>query len=311
MKLEFDKESERFYETGVDHGILFVKNQGSDLVKYFYATSTTDAVRLTLKEVAALPQSFTKADTKFLYKVHNGVSDTYTVVLANVDSGAVVYVPFTVSEVEDVTALPADLTVGHAYAVESESPYANGVEWNGLISVTQSPEGAEAEDIYADNMKYLTLISNETFGGTITAYTYPDAFNECDGNASVDGISVGQQTRTAFGLCYRTIKSNADGDEKHKLHFIYGAKAAPSEREYSTVNDSPEAMELSWEINTTPFAVNDITVNGKAVKPISHIEIDEVANPDAYARFEAIVLGSDTANSRLPLPDEILAEIAD
>lgn len=306
-KLQFDQEGQRFYETGVDHGVLFVKNQGSDLVKYFYATSATDAVRLTLKEVDTLPQPFTKEDTKFLYKVNS----TYTVVLANVDSGAVVYVPFTVQNVNDVSALPAELTVGNAYAVESESPYANGVAWNGLISVTQSPEGAEAEDIYADNIKYLTLISNETFGGTITAYTYPDEFNECDGNTSVNGISIGQQTRTAFALAYRTIKSNDNGDEKHKLHFIYGAKAAPSEREYSTVNDSPEAMELSWEINTTPVVVDDVTVNGKAVKPISHIEIDEVANPEAYAYFEEIVLGSADAESRLPLPDEILALIAD
>lgn len=302
-KLQFDQEGQRFYETGVDHGVLFVKNTNSG---YNLATSTTKAVKLTVKEVTALPQTATSAMTSTLFIVNNS-GLTYYVVNDKASEGSFEFVSVTP---ENVYELPETLVVDTVYNVAN---YKNGVAWNGLISVTQSPEGAEAEDIYADNMKYLSLISNETFGGTITAYTYPDEFNECDGNISSNGVSLGQQTRTAFALAYRTIKSNDNGDEKHKLHIIYGAKAAPSEREYSTVNDSPEAMELSWEINTTPVVVDDsYTVNGKAIKPISHIEIDELTNPDLYAELETLILGTDNTESVLPdVENDIISEIAD
>ena len=184
-----------------------------------------------------------------------------------------------------------------------ENGYANGVAWNGLTAVTESPEGAEATDLWADDIKYLTLISAESFKATVEAYTYPDEFAECDGSASItDGVTIGQQNRKAFGLCYRTTLGNdTDGnDHGYKLHLIYGAKAAPSERAYATINDSPEAITFSWELSTTPVAVT-------GYKPTACITIDstKVSEPTHLKALEDILYGSQNSDPRMPLPDEV------
>ena len=193
--------------------------------------------------------------------------------------------------------------------VESNGTYPSGVPWNGLTAVTESPSGAEASALYADNIKYLNLMSAEEFGGTIEAYTYPDEFEACDGCAELaEGVKIGQQKRSAFGLCYRTkIGNDTDGDDKgYKLHLIYGAMASPSERNYQTVNDSPEPITFSWEVTTTPVAVT-----GK--RPTACLTIDSrTVDADKLADLEEILYGKDAGGSgsaaaepRLPLPDEI------
>lgn len=191
---------------------------------------------------------------------------------------------------------------GALYLQDSSGAYATGVPWNGLTAVTESPSGAEATALYADDIKYLNLMSNEDFGGTIEAYTYPDEFAACDGSANLaDGVTIGQQKRSTFGLCYRTTLGNdVDGnDHGYKLHLVYGALAAPSERAYATINDSPEALTFSWEFSTTP-------VNVTGHKPTAHLEIDsKKADPTKLAALEAILYGSDDVEPRLPLPDEI------
>lgn len=159
---------------------------------------------------------------------------------------------------------------GVLYPIQSDGKYSKGVAWNGLTAVTESPSGAEATPLYADDIKYLNLISNEEFGATIEAYTYPDEFAECDGSAALTkGVMLGQQKRKTFGLCYRTsVGNDVDGsDYGYKLHLIYGCLAAPSEKAYATINDSPEAITFSWEISTTP-------VNVDGFKPTSQIIID-------------------------------------
>lgn len=186
--------------------------------------------------------------------------------------------------------------------------YSKGVAWNGLTAVTESPSGAEATALYADDIKYLSLMSTEEFGATIEAYMYPDEFAACNGEAElVDGVTVGQQKRSHFGLCYRTsIGNDVDGnDHGYKLHIIYGALAAPSEKAYSTINDSPEAITFSWEITTTP-------VNVTGQKPTASLVIDSTkADSTKLAALEAILYGSNDGGSgsgtdpRLPLPDEI------
>lgn len=182
--------------------------------------------------------------------------------------------------------------------------YPKGVAWNGLTAVTESPSGAEATALYADDIKYLSLTSTEEFGATIEAYTYPDEFAACDGSASIaDGVSIGQQKRNTFGMCYKTtIGNDVDGnDHGYKLHIIYGALAAPSEKAYATINDSPEAITFSWEITTTPVNVTD-------AKPTSSIVIDSTkADATCLANLEKILYGGDEPDSepRLPLPDEI------
>lgn len=180
--------------------------------------------------------------------------------------------------------------------------YPKGVAWNGLTAVTESPSGAEATALYADDIKYLNLISAEEFGATIEAYTYPDEFAECDGSASLaTGVMIGQQKRTAFGLSYKTTLGNdVDGnDYGYKLHIIYGAIAAPSEKAYTTINDSPEAITFSWELTTTP-----VTVEG--FKPTASITIDSTkADKSKLEALEAILYGSESEEARLPLPDEI------
>lgn len=193
---------------------------------------------------------------------------------------------------------------------QSNGTYPKGVAWNGLTAVTESPSGAEATALYADDMKYLNLYSAEEFGATVEAYTYPEEFGECDGSATIaKGVQIGQQTRKAFGMCYRTVIGNDTDGEAHgyKLHIIYGAMASPSEKAYATINDSPEAITFSWELTTTP-----VNVTGK--KPTASIVIDSTkADPTKLAALEVILYGKDPTTSggndgeepRLPLPDEI------
>lgn len=180
--------------------------------------------------------------------------------------------------------------------------YSKGVAWNGLTAVTESPSGAEATPLYADDIKYLNLMSTEEFGATIEAYTYPDEFAECDGSAAlVDGVYIGQQARKTFGLCYRTTVGNdtEGNDYGYKLHIIYGCLAAPSEKGYATINDSPEAITFSWEVTTTP-------VNVAGAKPTASITIDSTkADATKLAALEDILYGSESEEARLPLPDEI------
>ena len=195
---------------------------------------------------------------------------------------------------------------GVLYPIQSDGAYSKGVAWNGLSSVTESPSGAEANPIYADDMKYLNLLSAEEFSATIEAYTYPDEFAECDGSADIaTGVSIGQQKRKVFGLCYRTVLGNDvdSNDHGYKLHLIYGCMAAPSEKAYTSINDSPEAITFSWEVSTTP-------VNVTGFKPTASITIDSTkAKKEKLTALEEILYGKDgsdtSANARLPLPNEI------
>lgn len=189
----------------------------------------------------------------------------------------------------------------------SNNAYGAGVAWNGLTAVNESPSGAEPSDIYADNTKYLTLRSAETFGATIEAYTYPDEFAECDGSAMVaTGVTIGQQPRKSFGLCYRTLIGNdTDGqDHGYKLHLIYGCTASPSEKSYQTVNDSPEAITFSWEVSTTP-------VNVEGHKPTAQLIVDSTKVDKAkLATLEAQLYGGENAEPKLPTPAEVIAIFA-
>ena len=198
---------------------------------------------------------------------------------------------------------------GVLYPIQSDGKYTKGVAWNGLTAVTESPSGAEATPLYADDIKYLNLISNEEFGCTIEAYTYPDEFAECDGSAALAaGVMIGQQKRKIFGLSYRTAFGNdVDGtDHGYKLHLVYGCLAAPSEKAYATINDSPEAITFSWEVTTTPVSVTGF-------KPTSQITIDSTkVDPEKLTALEDILYGKDGESNtatepRLPLPDEIAA----
>jgi hypothetical protein len=196
---------------------------------------------------------------------------------------------------------------GVLYIPNGSGIYEFGVAWNGLTTVTESPSGAEASPQYADNIKYLNLVSAEEFGGTIEAFTYPDEFGQCDGTAAPsDGVLLGQQSRKTFGLCYRSrLGNDLDGtDYGYKLHLIYGALAAPSEKAYSTINDSPEAITFSWEVATTPVPVT-------GYKPTSVIVVDSsVVDETALADLEEILYGSAGVDPRLPLPDEVISLFA-
>ena len=191
--------------------------------------------------------------------------------------------------------------------VMDNGKYGTGVAWNGLTAVTESPSGAEASPLYADDIKYLNLLSNEEFGATIEAFTYPNEFEECDGSTALaEGVYIGQQKRKTFGLCYRTSLGNdVDGnDHGYKLHIIYGALAAPSEKAYATVNDSPEAITFSWEVTTTP-----VEVTGH--KPTASITIDSTkVDATKLAALEAKLYGSESEEPSLPLPDEIATMFA-
>ena len=194
--------------------------------------------------------------------------------------------------------------------IPTDGVYSKGVAWNGLTAVTESPSGAEATALYADDIKYLNLLSTEEFGATIEAYTYPDEFAACDGSAELTkGVTIGQQKRSTFGLCYKTtIGNDTDGnDHGYKLHIIYGALATPSEKAYSTINDSPDAVTFSWEITTTP-------VNVAGQKPTASLVIDSTkADKTKLEALEVILYGKDPTSveaqdgvePRLPLPDEI------
>lgn len=191
---------------------------------------------------------------------------------------------------------------GVLFVQDKNGTYPKGVAWNGLTAVTESPSGAEATPLYADDIKYLNLMSTEELGGTIEAYTYPDEFAECDGSASIaTGVFIGQQPRKTFGMAYTTtlgndVESNAYG---YKLHLIYGALAAPSEKAYATINDSPEAITFSWEFSTTPVSVSGF-------KPTANITIDSTkVDPVKLAALEKILYGDTETEPRLPLPDEV------
>jgi hypothetical protein len=191
---------------------------------------------------------------------------------------------------------------GVLYPIQTGGVYSKGVAWNGLTAVTESPSGADVNDIYADNMKYLGLVGAEKFGATVEAYTYPDEFAECDGSVElVKGATIGQQNRKVFGMVYRTVVGNdVDGNEHgYKLHLIYGATAAPSEKAYNTINEDPEAITFSWELSTTP-------VNVTGHKPTASLTIDSTkADPAKLAELEKILFGDTETEPRLPLPDEI------
>lgn len=205
---------------------------------------------------------------------------------------------------------------GVLFVKNSSGTYGKGVAWNGLTAVTESPSGAEATPLYADDMKYLNLYSKEELGGTIEAYTYPDEFGACDGSATLlDGVTIGQQGRSEFAFCYRTAVGNdTDGnDHGYKLHIIYNCKASPSERAYATINDSPEAITFSWEFTTTP---EKFTVNGKEYTSAS-ITIDSTKFTETNAsKLEAlldIIYGTDGegsgTESSLPTPAQIYSTL--
>lgn len=203
---------------------------------------------------------------------------------------------------------------GVLYPMTETGDYGVGVAWNGLTTVTESPSGAEANDIYADNIKYATLRSAETFGGTIEAYTYPDEFSVCDGSVSpAKGVNFGQQKRRGFGLSYVTNVGNdtaTESDDGYKLHLIYGATAAPAERSYTTTNDSPDAMSMSWEISTVP-----VSITQDDLRPVSTITIDttklDEKGKTALQSLETMLYGSATKDPKLPLPGDVYALFKD
>ena len=191
---------------------------------------------------------------------------------------------------------------GVLYPQGEGGAYPKGYAWNGLTGVTESPSGAESNPLYADDIKYLNLISAQEFGATIEAYTYPDEFAECDGSAEIaPGVTIGQQARKTFGMAYKTTFGNdVDGNEHgYKLHLIYGALATPSEKAYATINDSPEAITFSWEVTTTPVAV-------EGFKPTASLTIDSTkVDKDKLTALEDILYGKDSVEARLPLPNEV------
>lgn len=193
---------------------------------------------------------------------------------------------------------------GVLYLPDDSGVYNSGFAWNGLTTVTESPSGAESNPQYADNIKYLNLISAEEFGCTIEAFTYPDEFAECDGTAlPAPGVAVGQQGRKIFGLSYRTrVGNDVEGsDHGYKLHLVYGCQAAPSEKAYATINDSPEAISFSWDVTTTPVPVTDY-------KPTALIVIDStVVDPADLTALEALLYGNGATEAALPTPDAVIA----
>lgn len=198
---------------------------------------------------------------------------------------------------------------GVLYPLDATGAYKPGVAWNGLTTLTETPDGAESEAQYADNIKYLNLISAETFGGTIAAFTYPEEFAVCDGTvAPVEGVTVGQQSRRVFGLCYRSrVGNDIEGtDLGYRLHLVYGCQASPSEKEYATINDSPEAIEFEWDIATTPVPV----VGYDDVKPTSLLVIDSTKVDSAKLEALEALLYGDTDAAELPLPGDVLDALA-
>ena len=192
---------------------------------------------------------------------------------------------------------------GVLYVQDNDGSYQNGVVWNGLTAVTESPSGAEETPLYADDVKYLTLRSAEQFGATIEAYTYPEEFEQCDGSATIaTGVTIGQQARRAFGLCYRTAVGNdIQGQEfSYKLHLLYGCTVAPSEKSYSTINDNPEAITFSWELSTVPVPVDGF-------KPTASLVIDaSKVDEGKMALLEDALFGDESNEATLLLPNEIM-----
>jgi hypothetical protein len=189
------------------------------------------------------------------------------------------------------------------YLRASNGTYPKGVAWNGIATISENPSGAEASSLYADNKKYLSLMSTEELALSVEAYTYPEEYAECDGSAqAIDGVHVAQQRRKSFGLCYKTLFGNdTEGtDHGYKLHLVYGCLASPSEKQFSSVNESPEAISFSWEINTTPIDV-------KGFKPTALIIIDSTkVNAAKLKALEDTLYGTDTTEAKLPLPNEVL-----
>lgn len=196
---------------------------------------------------------------------------------------------------------------GVLYVMGDDGTYENGVVWNGLTAVTESPSGAETTPLYADDVKYVVIYAAEEFGATVEAYTYPEEFEECDGSASIfEGITIGQQTRKSFGMCYKTsVGNDVQGqDFGYKIHIIYGAKAAPSEKSYATINDSPEAVTFSWELSTVPVPV-------EGFNPTATMVIDSTRVPaEKMALIEDKLYGTESTEATLPLPGELLALLA-
>lgn len=200
---------------------------------------------------------------------------------------------------------------GVLYIPDNTGSYTTGYAWNGLTSVSESPSGAEANPQYADNIKYLNLVSAEEFGATIEAFTYPDAFAQCDGTAMIGGVSLAQQVRKQFGFAYRTLIGNdvVGTDFGYKIHLIYGCDAAPSEKARSTVNDSPEAATFSWEITTNPVPVTGTNpATGKPYRPTAHLTVDSTKVPaDRLKQLEDALYGTNGVDPRLPTPNQVLA----
>lgn len=193
---------------------------------------------------------------------------------------------------------------GVLYPMKDDGTYDKGVAWNGLLSFNESPEGGEPTPLRADNIVYVNLMSEEEFGGSLSAYTYPEEFEECDGSKElVDGVTAGQQERKPFGFSYRTLIGN---DVKktgygYKIHLVYGALASPSEKEHATVNDTPEAEEFSWDIKTTP-----VMINREGFKPTAHLVINSTKlAPQTLAALEELLYGSETGDPTLPTPEEV------
>lgn len=187
--------------------------------------------------------------------------------------------------------------------------YPKGVAWNGLTAITESPSGAEPEPIYADDTKYLNLLSNEEFGATVEAYTYPEEFGACDGSAEIGtGVSIGQQRRNPFGLCYRTtIGNDTDGsDYGYKIHIIYGAMASPSEKGYATINDTPEAITFSWELATTPVDVPGFKPTASLTVDSTKVEKEKLKILEEILYGKAAAESAEAIDARLPLPSEII-----
>lgn len=192
---------------------------------------------------------------------------------------------------------------GVLYVQDNDGSYKNGVVWNGLTAVTESPSGAEETPLYADDVKYLTLRSAEEFGATVEAYTYPEEFEQCDGSAAIaNGVTIGQQARRAFGLCYRTsVGNDIQGQNySYKLHLIYGCTVAPSEKSYSTINDNPEAITFSWELSTVPVPVDGFSPTASLV--IDASKVDE----GKMALLEDALFGDESNEAKLLLPNEIM-----
>lgn len=192
---------------------------------------------------------------------------------------------------------------GVLYVQDNDGSYKNGVVWNGLTAVTESPSGAEETPLYADDVKYLTLRSAEEFGATVEAYTYPEEFEQCDGSATIaEGVTVGQQARRAFGLCYRTsVGNDIQGQNfSYKLHLIYGCTVAPSEKSYSTINDNPEAITFSWELSTVPVPVDGFSPTASLVIDASKVEKGKMQ------QLEDALFGDESNEAKLLLPNEIM-----